>query len=114
VISILLAVRPLGDAASNTFSRWSRLTPTTSRWSTSTSRTAGQALVKTIEYRADSPSQLEEFMFYDTLGARAVQAMMDWKAAHPKPDAGAAPTPQRRPRPALGRSAFPDEHRAAE
>jgi STE24 endopeptidase len=47
-----------------------------------------KALVKTIEYRAASPSKLEEFLFYDhpSVGAR-VRAMMDWKAAHPKPDA---------------------------
>ncbi len=44
-----------------------------------------KALVKTIEYRADSPSKLEELIFYDhpSVGAR-VRAMMDWKAAHPK------------------------------
>jgi STE24 endopeptidase len=47
-----------------------------------------KALVKTIEYRADSPSKLEEFIFYDHPSVRArVQAMMDWKAAHPKPAA---------------------------
>jgi len=46
-----------------------------------------KALVKTIEYRADSPSKLEELIFYDhpSVGAR-VRAMMDWKAAHPKPE----------------------------
>jgi STE24 endopeptidase len=46
-----------------------------------------RALVKTIEYRADSPSRLEEIIFYDhpSVGRR-VRAMMDWKAAHPKPD----------------------------
>jgi STE24 endopeptidase len=43
-----------------------------------------KALVKTIEYRADSPSRLEEVIFYDHPSVRArVQAMMDWKAAHP-------------------------------
>lgn len=50
-----------------------------------------KALVKTIEYRAATPSKLEEFIFYDhpSVGAR-VRAMMDWKAAHPKaePTAG--------------------------
>jgi STE24 endopeptidase len=52
-----------------------------------------KALVKTIEYRASSPSALEEFVFYDhpSVGAR-VRAMMDWKAAHP-------PTPQATPAP---------------
>ena len=55
-----------------------------------------KALVKTIEYRADSPSALEEFIFYDHPSVRRrVRAMMDWKAAHPKsepvPAAGAPP-----------------------
>jgi STE24 endopeptidase len=52
-----------------------------------------RALVKTIEYRADSPSALEEFIFYDhpSVGRR-VRAAMDWKAAHPKtPPAATAP-----------------------
>lgn len=43
-----------------------------------------KALVKTIEYRADSPSKLEEFIFYDHPSVRSrVRAMMDWKAQHP-------------------------------
>ncbi len=42
-----------------------------------------KALVKTIEYRADSPSALEEFLFYDHPSVRRrVQTAMDWKAAH--------------------------------
>ncbi|MEO8113566.1 MAG: M48 family metalloprotease [Phenylobacterium sp.] len=50
-----------------------------------------KALVKTIEYRAATPSKLEEVIFYDhpAVGAR-VRRAMDWKAAHPKP---AAPAP---------------------
>jgi STE24 endopeptidase len=55
-----------------------------------------RALVKTIEYRADSPSALEEFVFYDhpSVGRR-VRRAMDWKAAHPTapPGAGSAPAP---------------------
>ncbi len=45
-----------------------------------------KALVKTIEYRAATPSKLEEMIFYDhpAVGAR-VRRSMDWKAAHPKP-----------------------------
>ena len=44
-----------------------------------------KALVKTIEYRADSPSDLEEFIFYDHPSVRhRVEAAMAWKAAHPK------------------------------
>ncbi len=42
-----------------------------------------KALVKTIEYRADSPSDLEEFLFYDHPSVRhRVQTAMNWKAAH--------------------------------
>jgi STE24 endopeptidase len=44
-----------------------------------------KALVKTIEYRAATPSRLEEVLFYDhpAVGAR-IRRAMDWKAAHPK------------------------------
>jgi Zn-dependent protease with chaperone function len=44
-----------------------------------------KALVKTIEYRAATPSKLEEVIFYDhpSVGSR-VRRAMDWKAAHPK------------------------------
>jgi STE24 endopeptidase len=43
-----------------------------------------KALVKTIEYRADSPGWLEEVLFYDHPSVRRrVQRCMDWKAAHP-------------------------------
>ncbi len=43
-----------------------------------------RALVKTIEYRASSPTQLEEMIFYDhpSVERRVHKAMM-WKAAHP-------------------------------
>jgi STE24 endopeptidase len=42
-----------------------------------------KALVKTLEYRADSPSWLEEFIFYDHPSVRRrVQRGMDWKARH--------------------------------
>ena len=42
-----------------------------------------KALVKTIEYRADSPSAIEETLFYDHPSVRRrVQRAMDWKAAH--------------------------------
>jgi STE24 endopeptidase len=43
-----------------------------------------RALVKTIEYRASSPSRLEEIIFYDHPSVeRRVHRAMDWKAAHP-------------------------------
>ena len=42
-----------------------------------------KALVKTIEYRADSPGPIEEFLFYDHPSVRRrIQRAMDWKAAH--------------------------------
>ena len=47
-----------------------------------------KALVKTIEYRAATPSKLEETLFYDhpAVGSR-VRMAMDWKAAQMKVDA---------------------------
>ena len=46
-----------------------------------------QALVKTIEYRAATPSKLEETLFYDhpAVGSR-VRMAMDWKAAQAQVD----------------------------
>lgn len=42
-----------------------------------------EALVKTIDYRASSPSALEEFVFYDHPSVeRRVHRAMNWKAAH--------------------------------
>jgi STE24 endopeptidase len=42
-----------------------------------------KALVKTIEYRASSPSDLEEFLFYDHPSVEhRVRAAMEWKAAN--------------------------------
>jgi STE24 endopeptidase len=42
-----------------------------------------KALVKTIEYRASSPSDLEELIFYDHPSVEhRVRKAMDWKAAH--------------------------------
>ncbi|MDP3870672.1 M48 family metalloprotease [Phenylobacterium sp.] len=47
-----------------------------------------KALVKTIEYRAATPSKLEEILFYDhpAVGNR-VRMAMDWKAAQAETDA---------------------------
>jgi STE24 endopeptidase len=45
-----------------------------------------KALVKTIEYRAATPSKLEEVLFYDHPAVSVrVRRAMDWKATHPKP-----------------------------
>jgi STE24 endopeptidase len=52
-----------------------------------------KALVKTIEYRAATPSRLEEIIFYDhpAVGNR-IRRAMDWKATHPKAAPPATPT----------------------
>jgi STE24 endopeptidase len=43
-----------------------------------------KALVKTIEYRAATPSRLEEALFYTHPAVgRRIRRCMDWKAAHP-------------------------------
>jgi STE24 endopeptidase len=50
-----------------------------------------RALVKTIEYRASSPSDLEELLFYDHPSVEhRVRMAMDWKAAHLRADPSAA------------------------
>jgi STE24 endopeptidase len=42
-----------------------------------------RALIKTTEYRASSPSDLEEFLFYDHPSVEhRIRKAMDWKAAH--------------------------------
>jgi STE24 endopeptidase len=86
VISIILAVLGLlATPISNSFSRW--VEADADHFSVvhfNEPDGLAKALVKTIEYRASSPSALEEFIFYDhpSVGAR-VRAMMDWKATHP-------------------------------
>ena len=43
-----------------------------------------KALIKTAEYRAPSPSVVEEFLFYDHPSVESrVRRAMEWKAAHP-------------------------------
>jgi len=57
-----------------------------------------RALIKTVEYRAATPSRLEEVIFYDhpAVGTR-IRHAMDWKAAHPKPAAAPPPAPASAP-----------------
>jgi STE24 endopeptidase len=89
VISILTTVIALLLLpATNTFSRW--VEADADHFSVvhfNEPDGLAKALVKTIEYRAATPGKLEEIIFYDhpSVGSR-VRAMMDWKAAHPKPD----------------------------
>ena len=86
VIGIILAVLGLlATPINNTFSRWREADA--DHFSVvhfNEPDGLAKALVKTIEYRAATPSPVEEFIFYDhpSVGSR-VRAMMDWKAAHP-------------------------------
>ena len=50
-----------------------------------------RALIKTAEYRAPSPSAIEEILFYDHPSVEnRIRRAMEWKAAHPpsEPDSG--------------------------
>jgi len=93
VVSIMFAVMGLlATPITNTFSRWQEADA--DHFSVEHFNEPdglAKALVKTIEYRAATPSKLEEFIFYDhpSVGAR-VRAMMDWKATHP-PSSAPAP-----------------------
>jgi STE24 endopeptidase len=51
-----------------------------------------KALIKTAEYRAPSPSAIEEFIFYDHPSVEnRVRMAMEWKATHPANAPAAAP-----------------------
>jgi STE24 endopeptidase len=51
-----------------------------------------RAMVKSIDYRAPSPSALEEFVFYDHPSVEhRIRGAMEWKATHEP--TGPAPTP---------------------
>lgn len=51
-----------------------------------------RALIKTAEYRAPSPSWLEEFIFYDHPSVEnRIRMAMQWKADHPPTDGSASP-----------------------
>jgi STE24 endopeptidase len=94
VISIILAVLSLlATPITNSFSRW--VEADADHFSVvhfNEPDGLAKALVKTLEYRAATPSKLEEVIFYDhpSVGAR-VRAMMDWKAAHPASESPLVP-----------------------
>lgn len=53
-----------------------------------------KALIKTAEYRAPSPTPLEEFLFYDHPSVEnRIRRAMEWKAAHPPSPAALAAEP---------------------
>ena len=52
-----------------------------------------KALIKTAEYRAPSPSAIEEFLFYDHPSVEnRIRRAMEWKATHPPRDGAQQPT----------------------
>ncbi|WOB78369.1 M48 family metallopeptidase [Brevundimonas nasdae] len=52
-----------------------------------------KALIKTAEYRAPSPSAIEEFLFYDHPSVEnRIRRAMEWKATHPPRDGAEQPT----------------------
>ncbi|WP_295192145.1 M48 family metallopeptidase [uncultured Brevundimonas sp.] len=52
-----------------------------------------KALIKTAEYRAASPSAIEEFLFYDHPSVEnRIRRAMEWKATHPPRDGAEQPT----------------------
>lgn len=52
-----------------------------------------KALIKTAEYRAPSPSAIEEFLFYDHPSVEnRIRRAMKWKATHPPRDGAEQPT----------------------
>lgn len=74
----------LANPLSASFTRWAEAEA--DRFSLETAREPdglARALVKTIEYRAATPSRLEEVLFYShpSVGSR-VRRAMEWKAAH--------------------------------
>ncbi|MDP3803331.1 M48 family metallopeptidase [Brevundimonas sp.] len=53
-----------------------------------------KALIKTAEYRAPSPSAIEEILFYDHPSVEnRIRMAMEWKATHPAGAPAARPTP---------------------
>lgn len=53
-----------------------------------------KALIKTAEYRAPSPSAIEELLFYDHPSVEnRIRMAMEWKATHPANAPAAAPAP---------------------
>jgi len=85
LLMIFATLQFLFTPLDNTFSRWQEADADHFSMVTANEPDGlSKALVKTIEYRADSPSWIEEVIFYDHPSVRRrVRAAMDWKAAHP-------------------------------
>ncbi len=82
--AMILVLGLVGNPVAASFTRWAETE--SDRFSLERAREPdglARALVKTIEYRAATPGQLEETLFYThpSVGSR-VRMAMDWKAAH--------------------------------
>lgn len=82
--ALVLVLGLVANPVAATFTRWAETE--SDRFSLERAREPdglARALVKTIEYRAATPGQLEEILFYThpSVGSR-VRMAMDWKAAH--------------------------------
>ena len=90
IMVVLLTLGLLATPLLNTFSRWEEADADYFSFQHANEPDGlSKALVKTIEYRASSPSPMEEFFFYDHPSVeRRVRAAMEWKAAHPSTPGG--------------------------
>ena len=85
LFAVLTVLGLFATPLQNTFTRWEEADA--DRFSLEHAHAPdglSKALVKTIEYRASSPSDLEEFVFYDHPSVEhRVRSAMAWKAQHP-------------------------------
>jgi STE24 endopeptidase len=85
IMALIATLSLLGTPIVNTYSRWQEQDADnfSLRYANEPDGLS-KALVKTIEYRASSPSDLEEVLFYDHPSVEhRVRKAMEWKAAHP-------------------------------
>lgn len=84
IMAVLSVLGLLATPLQNTFTRWEEADADHFSYVHAHEPDGmAKALVKTIEYRASSPSDLEEFVFYDHPSVEhRVRAAMDWKAQH--------------------------------
>jgi STE24 endopeptidase len=84
IMAVIATLALLATPLLNTFTRWEEADADSFslRYANEPDGLA-RALVKTIEYRASSPSRLEEILFYDHPSVEhRVRKAMAWKAAH--------------------------------
>jgi STE24 endopeptidase len=85
IMAVLATINLVGKPVVNTDSRWVEADADSFSLRVANEPDGlSRGLVKTIEYRASSPSDLEEFLFYDHPSVEhRVRKAMDWKATHP-------------------------------